>query len=65
MNALAQKIHDIVHEEIHPVNPNQIFQILKDRGEDVTIEEVRTEIGNLVRSGFLKDANLPSYYPLH
>lgn len=65
MTELEQKIHDVVEGGPHPMNSNQILQSLKDHYKmDVTIEKVREAIENLLGTGFLKDANLPSYYAL-
>lgn len=61
-NALDQKIHDIVDSAQHPMNGNQIFQALVDNGEQVTVEEVRAAIDNLLSRGMLVDAHLPSYF---
>lgn len=63
MNELEQNIHDTVHG-VHPMNGNQIYQALIDSGTNVTIEEIREAIDNLVKTGFLKDANIPSYFPV-
>ncbi len=62
MSELEQKIHDFINGSVHPVNSNQVFQGLKDAGMEVTIQEVRDTMANLVQKGFLVDANLPSYF---
>ncbi len=62
MDELDQKIHNIVGGASQPMNGNQVFQILIDRGERVTIEEVRETIADLASRGMLVDAQLPSYF---
>ena len=57
-----QKIHDIVDGASQPMNGNQVFQIMMDRGEEVTIQQVRDAIAALVSRGMLVDAKLPSYF---
>lgn len=65
MDGIELEIHEIVSCAQHPMNANQIFQELCDRGSfNADLEKVRKATDQLVQKGFLVDAELPSYFAI-
>jgi hypothetical protein len=62
---LNDLIYDIVRGSLYPMNDNQILHKLWENGKkDVTIEQVRDEIRDLLRTGMFFESSLPTYHSI-